>query len=193
MQEAKKILRLQVKDKLRNLKNEDKNKLDSQITERLNKYLDSRYLLSENQSLTVGVFYPLSDEVYWPTTLTAAKQLAFPEVVGREMLFRQCGLEALVEVKQFGQKMRVPGQGHQVVKPDIIIVPGIAFDQTGNRLGRGGGFYDSYLAKFDGPKIGICKSLQLVDELPIEEHDIKVDFVITEKNLIECPSSKEEK
>ena len=108
MQEAKKILRLQVKDKLRNLKNEDKNKLDSQITERLNKYLDSRYLLSENQSLTVGVFYPLSDEVYWPTTLTAAKQLAFPEVVGREMLFRQCGLEALVEVKQFGQKMREP-------------------------------------------------------------------------------------
>ena len=44
-----------------------------------------------------------------------------------------------------------------------------------------------------GEKIGICKSLQLVDELPIEEHDIKVDFVITEKNLIECPSSKEEK
>ena len=49
------------------------------------------------------------------------------------------------------------------------------------------------MAKFDWPKIGICKSLQLVDELPIEEHDIKVDFVITEKNLIECPSSKEEK
>ena len=119
-------------------------------------------------------------------------KLAFPEVVGRNMFFRQCGLEELVEIKQFGRKMRVPGQGSPKVKPDIIIVPAIAFDEHGNRLGRGGGFYDSYLRHFEGTKIGICKDMQLVDELPIEDHDIRVDFVCTESNLIQCSSIREE-
>ena len=193
LQEAKKNLRLQVIDRLSNLKDERKKNIDAVITERLNQYLDSRFLLSSNQSLTVGVFYPLSDEVYWPNGFKATKQLAFPEVVDQKMVFRQCGLESLVEIKQFGRKMRVPCQEHQIVKPDIIIVPGIAFDRSGNRLGRGGGFYDTYLSKFEGPKIAICNSLQLVDELPIEEHDIGVNVIITEEALIECPSSKEEK
>jgi len=93
----------------------------------------------------------------------------------------------------FGQKMKVPDQGKSIVKPDIIIVPGLAFDRSGNRLGRGGGFYDAYLRNFHGQKIGICKQMQFVDELPIEEHDIKVDFVITENEMINVSSQKGER
>ena len=190
MQDAKKNLRLQIKQRLCNLENEEKEKLDSVISKRLNHFLDARINKSNNQLLTVGIFYPLSDEVYWPDYPITTLQLAFPEVDGHLMVFRQCGLEELVEVELFGRKMRVPGQGKSIVKPDIIIVPAIAFDRTGNRLGRGGGFYDAYLRNFDGPKVGICKELQLVDELPIEEHDVKVDFVITEKMVSEISSIK---
>jgi 5-formyltetrahydrofolate cyclo-ligase len=190
LQDAKKNLRLQIKQRLCNLENEEKEKLDSVISKRLNHFLDARINMSNNQLLTVGIFYPLSDEVYWPDYPITTLQLAFPEVDGHLMVFRQCGLEELVEVELFGRKMRVPGQGKSIVKPDIIIVPAIAFDRTGNRLGRGGGFYDAYLRNFDGPKIGICKELQLVDELPIEEHDVKVDFVITEKMVSEISSIK---
>ena len=193
MQEAKKNLRSQVKKKLSGLKLTEKKELDLEISNRLNQFLNSCIQQSEIQSTTIGVFYPLSDEVYWPNDLITKKQLAFPEVVGRKIVFRQCGLGDLLEINLFGQKMKTPGHDHQIVKPDIIIVPGIAFDRTGNRLGRGGGYYDSYLGKFDGQKIGICKDLQLVDELPIEDHDVKVDVIITEKNLIELTSPKEEK
>jgi len=193
LQEAKKNLRLQVKKRLCDLKTEERENLDFAISKRFVQFLDARVHSLQNQSLTVGIFYPLSDEVYWPSYPITTTQLAFPEVVGREMVFRQCGLEELVEVEMFGRKMRVPGQGKSIVNPDIIIVPGLAFDRTGNRLGRGGGFYDAYLRNFDGPKVGICKQLQLVDELPIEEHDVKVDFVITENSLIDASSIKGER
>lgn len=188
MQEAKKDLRLQVKNRLRNLKTEEKKNLDFAISKRLNQFLDSRMHFSVNQSLTVGIFYPLNDEVCWLNYPMTAIQLAFPEVVGRKMVFRECGLDELIEVDMFGQKMRVPGQGKSIVTPDIIIVPGLAFDRAGNRLGRGGGFYDAYLRNFHGPKVGICKQMQLVDELPIEEHDVKVDFLITENTMIDVSS-----
>ena len=192
MQEAKQNLRLQVKKRLCDLEIEEKENLDFAISKRFVQFLDARVHSSQNQSLTVGMFYPLSDEVYWPSYPITTTQLAFPEVVGREMVFRQCGLEELVEVEMFGRKMRVPGQGKSIVNPDIIIVPGLAFDQTGNRLGRGGGFYDAYLRNFDGPKVGICKQLQLVDELPVEDHDVKVDFVVTDQRIIEVTSHKED-
>ena len=192
MQEAKKNLRSLVKDKLRGLSAEEKKQLDYLISKRFNQFLDSRIQLSTNQSLTVGIFYPLSDEVYWPDYPITTTQLAFPEVDGRKMVFRQCGLEELVELEMFGRKMRVPGQGKSIVNPDIIIVPGLAFDESGNRLGRGGGFYDAYLRNFSGRKVGICKQLQLVDELPVEDHDVKVDFVVTDQRIIEVTSHKED-
>jgi 5-formyltetrahydrofolate cyclo-ligase len=192
LQEAKINLRSQVKDKLRDLKKEDKEHLDLMVSKRFNQFLDSRIQMSINQSLTVGIFYPLSDEVYWPDYPITTAQLAFPEVDGPKMVFRQCGLEELVDVEMFGRKMKVPGQGKSIVNPDIIIVPGLAFDEAGNRLGRGGGFYDAYLRNFHGPKIGICKQLQLVDELPVEDHDVRVDFVVTDQQFIYVTSHKED-
>ena len=104
MQEAKKNLRSLVKDKLRGLSTEEKKQLDYLISKRFNQFLDSRIQLSTNQSLTVGIFYPLSDEVYWHDYPITTTQLAFPEVDGPKMVFRQCGLEELVELEMFGEK-----------------------------------------------------------------------------------------
>jgi 5-formyltetrahydrofolate cyclo-ligase len=65
----------------------------------------------------------------------------------------------------------------------LVLVPGVAFTRTGARCGRGGGFYDRLLALLPATayRIGICYSFQLVDELPIEPHDLPVDLVITEE------------
>ena len=63
---------------------------------------------------------------------------------------------------------------------DLFIVPGVAFDRKGNRLGRGKGFYDRYLADVTKTMIGICFDFQLIDFVPAEEHDIKMDMIITE-------------
>ena len=62
---------------------------------------------------------------------------------------------------------------------DLVLVPGMAFDLHGGRLGRGQGFYDRLLAQVSGVKCGLAYDFQLVAEVPSEPHDAKVDFIFT--------------
>jgi 5-formyltetrahydrofolate cyclo-ligase len=68
---------------------------------------------------------------------------------------------------------------------DLILVPGVAFDRNGGRLGNGAGYYDRLLAHVRPDTIlyGVCFESQLVDRIEMEAHDIPMDFVITEKNV----------
>lgn len=61
---------------------------------------------------------------------------------------------------------------------DLVLVPGVAFTTRGDRLGRGGGHYDRFLATCTAPMIGVCFAEQLVDELPVEPHDVRVNRVV---------------
>ena len=70
---------------------------------------------------------------------------------------------------------------------DLVLVPGIAFDKEGHRIGYGLGHYDRFLRKVPkAVKIGLCFDFQLVDKVPREEHDVAVDFIVTDKEVIEC-------
>jgi len=64
---------------------------------------------------------------------------------------------------------------------DFIVVPGVAFTAAGARMGRGRGYYDKYLSQpgFRGVKAGVCYAHQLVVELPVELHDVFMDYVVT--------------
>ena len=63
---------------------------------------------------------------------------------------------------------------------DLIVVPGVAFDPKGNRMGRGKGYYDRFLVKYPKvKKIGICFDFQLVESIPAEPHDIGMDEIIS--------------
>jgi len=63
---------------------------------------------------------------------------------------------------------------------DLVVVPGIAFDRQGGRLGYGAGYYDRFLARFKALRIGLCYDELLCDEIPTQEHDIPMDLVLTE-------------
>ena len=65
-------------------------------------------------------------------------------------------------------------------KIDLILVPAVAFDRTGQRLGQGGGYYDRYLADYGGRTVGLCRDAVLQDHLPVEAHDQGVELVLTE-------------
>lgn len=69
---------------------------------------------------------------------------------------------------------------------DLIIVPGVAFDKQGNRLGRGKGFYDRLLSTTEAKTIAVCFDCQLVDLIPTESHDVPIQFIVTKsfKTLI---------
>lgn len=75
---------------------------------------------------------------------------------------------------------------------DIIIMPGLAFTETGKRCGYGGGYYDKYLS--DRPKLlklALCFSGQLLDDFEVEETDISADYIITENKAIDCHARAE--
>ena len=70
---------------------------------------------------------------------------------------------------------------------DLIIIPGVAFDKTGSRIGFGKGYYDKFLKDYDNThKVALAFEEQIVDNVPSEEHDQKVDIIITEKRIIRC-------
>jgi 5-formyltetrahydrofolate cyclo-ligase len=83
-----------------------------------------------------------------------------------------------------------PPDTSPLVEPDVLLVPLLAFDRTGFRLGYGGGFYDRTLELLRSKKpvtaIGIGYAAQEVDRVPHDAHDQKLDFVMTEKELIRC-------
>jgi 5-formyltetrahydrofolate cyclo-ligase len=66
--------------------------------------------------------------------------------------------------------------------PDLIVVPGLAFTAGGHRLGQGGGWYDRFLSerRADCTTIGVCFACQIVDHLPMDEHDVVLDAVVTD-------------
>lgn len=71
-------------------------------------------------------------------------------------------------------------------KIDAVIVPGIAFDKRGARVGFGKGCYDRFLRCFDVLKIGFCYDFQLVDKIENDENDINMDYIVSDKEVIYC-------
>ena len=77
--------------------------------------------------------------------------------------------------------------GNDVTDPseiELVVVPAVAYDRNGRRLGRGKGFYDRFLKQTKATKVGVGYEFQLVDQLPSEPHDIPMDIVITQKTTI---------
>jgi 5-formyltetrahydrofolate cyclo-ligase len=70
---------------------------------------------------------------------------------------------------------------------DLVLVPGVAFDSLGGRLGRGKGFYDRLLAEVRGHKCGVAFDVQIVPSVPVESHDIRVDSILTPTRWHLCP------
>lgn len=77
--------------------------------------------------------------------------------------------------------------GNDTVSPDmleLIVVPAVAYDRRGNRLGRGKGFYDRLLAETRATKVGVGFEFQILDSVPTEEHDVPMDIVISPSGCI---------
>ena len=75
---------------------------------------------------------------------------------------------------------------------DLVVTPGLGFDRTGHRLGRGGGYYDRFLAnqRLLAAKCGFGFAEQIVDSVPISQHDQLVDFLVTDEEVVYCNTDK---
>ena len=84
----------------------------------------------------------------------------------------------------WGGREPVLGESAALADADLVIVPGLAFDRMGNRLGMGGGFYDAILHESCAPKVGLAHAWQVVDAVPVEPHDARVDMIVTPGEVI---------
>ena len=129
----------------------------------------------------VMIYSTLPDEVQTQAFLEKwryRKKIILPTVVGDDIVPVELAEETTFAVGDFNilEPQNEPYTGGY----DLIVVPGVAFDRNGNRIGRGRGYYDRFLCKhLNVRRIGICFDFQLVDEVPTEPNDIKMDKVIS--------------
>ncbi|HEX9712337.1 MAG TPA: 5-formyltetrahydrofolate cyclo-ligase [Actinomycetota bacterium] len=136
----------------------------------------------------VSIRSEVPTDVMLSAVLDAGKTLLLPYVADDGSL-RAAPVSSLAEIEPGYRGIPEPRPRLRLVKaePAVIIVPGVAFDATGARLGYGGGFYDRYLAAAPGvPRVGVCFEAQLFEEIPVEPHDEPVDIIVTEERAIRC-------
>ncbi len=169
----KQILRAKIREKLRHFTR--RAEASSVIAQKL------RESASWKAARVIYAFFPLASEPDWRAEPPGEKKVfALPRVSGREMDFF---VSAVLERGSLGAME--PQGGEAAPPPDLILVPGVAFDLRRGRMGRGGGYYDRWLARQGNvPSIGICFDLQIVTEVVCEPHDIRVDRIITEAREI---------
>ena len=134
-------------------------------------------------SHTVLLYWSMADEVQTHDFVNKwykDKVLLLPCVQGDDLILRQyTGPECLVAGEQFGIGEPTGPEWDDLDAIQLIIVPGVAFDNKGNRMGRGRGFYDRMLKSTPNAlKIGVAYGFQMLDDIPIEPHDVPMNLVI---------------
>ena len=148
---------------------------------------------------TVMLYHALPDEVATQELIelmtAQGKQVLLPRVVNEsEMTLHSYRGPADLRPGSFGimEPAGLPFTDYGQI--DIAVIPGMAFDRQGRRLGRGRGYYDRFLASLTPhsafPKIGLCHGWQLVDHVPADDHDVPMDYVAVVADgtcrLIDC-------
>ncbi len=152
-------------------------------------------LLNELPHNELAIFYSIKSEIHILSEVTAwGLSLSLPciEAKNSPLVFRRWnGNIHELETKPFG--LLEPSKEAEIVIPDILIVPLLAFDSTGVRLGYGGGYYDRSIAEIRALKnvvtIGIGFEIQKEAEIPQDVFDMKLDYVITEARIYEFNES----
>lgn len=132
---------------------------------------------------TIYGYLPYNQEVRTVPMLEQAlkdgKQVAVPKVYGEEMKFLY--LDDLTKVSKGYAGIPEPIADEPVADDEtaLVLMPGLAFDPQGHRIGYGGGFYDKFLAaEPNHPTLALCYEFQMLTRLDTEEHDIPVDTVL---------------
>ena len=132
---------------------------------------------------TIYGYLPYNQEVRTVPILQRAlndgKQVAVPKIYGDTMRFLYLTDLSKVEKNAMGIPEPIADEPVAEDETALVLMPGVAFTKTGDRMGYGGGFYDRFLsAEPNHPTIALCYDFQIVESLPTEEFDIPVDLVL---------------
>ncbi len=187
--ERKNELRRRIKDALA--------ALDPQVAHQLSLDACQRLAKAEffERANTVLLYLPVPGEL--DITSLALRAFQMGKVVAAPRVDWGHKRMTPVEIRSFDDKFEVgkhgvrqPAAGRPIpgAELDLIIAPGLAFDATGARLGRGAGFYDRFLESLPPRRrattCGLGFDLQIVDEIPAEPHDVRLELVVTDRRVI---------
>lgn len=172
----KQILRNKYKGIRKNIKN--KEELDNRI---FNKIIESKEYKQANLIL---IYVSLKDEVdtfkLIEHSLKIGKRVAVPKCEGDNIVFYN--INTLSDLQGGSFRILEPKTNEVIsnFSDSICIIPGVAFDKKNNRIGYGRGFYDRFLEKYDGTKIGLTYAECICDRIDDEINDIKMDILISD-------------
>ncbi len=184
----KQTIRNQIRQTMRDLGNETLHAASKAAAKNLTA---SNHFL---RASTIMIFLPIKFEIDARPIALRAWQSA--KVVTVPLVSYEQKHMIPVEVRSFDEPMDEDRYGvqtpanatpHPIDEIDLIVVPGLAFDTAGNRLGRGGGFYDRFLAHpdFRGKICGFATEQQIVENVPTDHHDVSMDLIVTDKRTIQ--------
>lgn len=177
---------LKLRDKI-NL--QEKEALDRRIKDFLMK--EDIFKRCKNVFIYVGFGSEINTTKYIQEFLKLGKSVLIPRTEEKTKKMEAVQIYELYDLEESKYGILEPKKDKIAFKKeeiDLIILPGVAFDETGSRVGYGGGYYDIFLESLDKkiPKIALCYEFQIVKKINIKEYDIKTDFIITEERIITC-------
>ena len=151
-----------------------------------------------NEARAILFYSPLTNELDISPLLTealaAGKTVVLPRFIAEKKLYAACEIHDLARDVQPGHFGIQEPAAHclpiEIYRLDFVLVPGIAFDLHGRRLGRGKGFYDLLLAVVPGTTCGVAFDEQIVREVPVEPHDIRLNCILTPTRWIEQSTAR---
>jgi 5-formyltetrahydrofolate cyclo-ligase len=187
MDTPKSLLRKEVRLALAEISDAERQRLSHSLCEAF------RTVPIWNASSTVLLFAPLKNEPdiapLIDEALMKGKTVALPRFDAERGRYTPCEVRSRLNLATGPFGVLEPDPQSPVFSAkqlDIILVPGIAFDLTGRRLGRGKGHYDRLLAEVSGHKCGVCFDAQVVPSVPEEPHDIRLNSILTPTRWLPC-------
>lgn len=175
--ESKKELRLEIRNRKKVFTSEQRILQSAELVKKIEAH--PQFI----QSKLIMAYWAMKDEVDLTELILKwhpEKQFLLPCVKGDELEIRRYeGLDSLQSGEAFGILEPVGNLFSQYEAIELILVPGVAFDNHNNRMGRGKAYYDKFLPKTKAFKMGICFNFQMVNSIPTSKFDIKMDEVLS--------------
>jgi len=183
---SKEIIRQQISDRLNTLSDRDIQQKSSQACKHLCELDEFKH------AQVVMVFLSLPREIDTSAAILeafgAGKKVLIPKMIWEDRKLIPVMIETLnceMEIGRFGLRNPTSNQTLPVSTIELVLIPGLGFDESGNRIGRGAGFYDRFLAnnQFSGIRCGLAFEDQLFKTIPVSDHDMCVDLLVTENRI----------
>ena len=178
----KEILRKTMKERRKSLSEDNRKGLSEKIFKKLSE--TAEYKRAKSVCVYMDAFGEVKTDLIIESLRESGKEILFPVSNTKTHTLTLC--------RDTGEFVRgaygiLEPEGRVSVDfcvPDLIIVPGLAFDFKKNRVGFGAGYYDRLLSESKAFKIGICYDFQVIEEIDADPHDIKMDIILTDERII---------